>query len=96
VIVTARSALSRGCVEGHTKRRLAAESNAKFHELLVEKLKFAIAKLRHEKFGQSSERSAILEQLELQLWHDGQGLCLIAKRLERGCRAFFHHAPTIS
>lgn len=47
--------------------RLAAESNAKSHALLVEKLKFTIAKLRHEKFGQSSERSAILEQLELQL-----------------------------
>jgi transposase len=35
--------------------------------LLIEKLKFMIAKLRHERFGQSSERSAILDQLELQL-----------------------------
>jgi len=47
--------------------RLAAESEAKFHALLIEKLKYTIAKLRHLKFGQSSERSAILEQLELQL-----------------------------
>jgi len=35
--------------------------------LLIEKLKFTIAKLRHEQFGQSSERGALLEQLELQL-----------------------------
>src|SRR5262249_44201465 len=33
----------------------------------IEKLKYTIAKLRHLKFGQSSERGAILEQLELQL-----------------------------
>ena len=30
-------------------------------------MKFTIAKLRHERFGQSSERSALLDQLELQL-----------------------------
>ncbi len=47
--------------------RLAAEDKAKFNAVLVEKLKYTIAKLRHQKFGQSSERSAILEQLELQL-----------------------------
>jgi transposase len=47
--------------------RVAAEDKAKFHALLVEKMKYTIAKLRHQKFGQSSERSAILEQLELQL-----------------------------
>src|SRR5260370_8610485 len=47
--------------------RLEAESKAKFNALLIEKLKYTIAKLRHLKFGQSSERSAILEQLELQL-----------------------------
>jgi len=46
--------------------RLAAESEAKFRALLIEKLKYTIAKLRHERFGQSSERSAILEQLELE------------------------------
>jgi transposase len=45
----------------------SAESEAKFRALLIEKMKFTIAKLRHERFGQSSEKSAILEQLELQL-----------------------------
>ena len=45
-------------------RASAAESEAKFRALLIEKLKYTIAKLRHEKFGQSSERAAILEQLE--------------------------------
>ena len=48
-------------------RASAAESEAKHRALLIEKLKYTIAKLRHERFGQSSERSAILEQLELQL-----------------------------
>jgi hypothetical protein len=33
----------------------------------IEQLKYTIANLRHERFGQSSERSAILEQLELSL-----------------------------
>jgi len=44
-----------------------AEAEAKARALLIEQLKFTIAKLRHEQFGQSSERSAVLEQLELQL-----------------------------
>jgi transposase len=35
--------------------------------LLIEQMKFTIAKLRHEKFGQSSERGALLEQLKLGL-----------------------------
>lgn len=48
-------------------RASAAESEAKFRALLIEKMKYTIAKLRHEKFGQSSERGAILEQLELAL-----------------------------
>jgi transposase len=48
-------------------RASAAESEAKFRALLIEKLKYTIAKLRHEKFGRSSERSTILEQLELSL-----------------------------
>jgi len=45
----------------------AAESEAKYRALLIEQLKFTIAKLRHERFGQSSERGAVLEQLELSL-----------------------------
>ncbi|HEX9627603.1 MAG TPA: IS66 family transposase [Acidiferrobacterales bacterium] len=48
-------------------RATAAESEAKLRALQIEQLKFTIAKLRHQQFGQSSERSAILEQLELQL-----------------------------
>jgi transposase len=35
--------------------------------LEIAKLRFAIAKLRHQRFGQSAERGALLEQLELQL-----------------------------
>ena len=47
--------------------RLAAEAEAQARTLLIEKLKFTITKLRHEQFGQSSERGALLDQLELQL-----------------------------
>jgi len=49
-------------------RATAAESDAKFRALLIEKLKYTIRKLQHEQFGQSSERGALLlDQLELQL-----------------------------
>src|ERR1700731_751625 len=48
-------------------RATAAESEAKFRALLIEKLKYSIAKLRHAQFAQSSEPTAVLEQLELQL-----------------------------
>jgi transposase len=47
--------------------RVAAEGEAQYRALLIEKLKYTIAKLRHERFGQSSERGALLEQLELEL-----------------------------
>jgi len=47
--------------------RLAAEAEALARSLLIEKLKLTIKKLRHEQFGQSSERGALLDQLELQL-----------------------------
>ncbi|MET4373747.1 transposase [Bradyrhizobium sp. LB12.1] len=47
--------------------RLAAEADAQAQILLIEKLKLTIRKLRHEQFGQSSERGALLDQLELQL-----------------------------
>src|SRR5258707_8093065 len=47
--------------------RTAAEAQARHRALLIEQMKFTIAKLRHERFGQSSERSAVLEQLELRL-----------------------------
>src|SRR5437016_7477465 len=48
-------------------RAAAAESEAQYRALLIEKLKFTIKKLRHEQFGQSAERGALLEQLELEL-----------------------------
>src|ERR671918_743191 len=44
-----------------------AEAEARHRALLIEQMKFTIAKLRHEKFGQSSERGAFLDQLELAL-----------------------------
>jgi transposase len=47
--------------------RVAAEAEAQARTLLIEKLKLTIKKLRHEQFGQSSERGALLDQLELQL-----------------------------
>ena len=47
--------------------RLVMEAEAKARTLLIEQMKFIIAKLRHERFGQSSERGVLLEQLELQL-----------------------------
>jgi transposase len=47
--------------------RLVAEAEAQAGSLLIEKLKLTIKKLRHEQFGQSSERGALLDQLELQL-----------------------------
>ena len=47
--------------------RLAAEAEAQARTLLIEKLKLTIKKLRHGQFGQSSERGALLDQLELQL-----------------------------
>jgi transposase len=47
--------------------RLTAEAEAKARALLIEQMKFTIAKLRHEQYGQSSERGTILEQLELRL-----------------------------
>jgi transposase len=46
-------------------RNLEAEARAR--ALLIEQMKLTIAKLRHERFGQSSERGAALEQLELRL-----------------------------
>jgi transposase len=44
-----------------------AEAEARHRAVLIEQMKFTIAKLKHERFGQSSERGAVLEQLELQL-----------------------------
>lgn len=49
-------------------RAMAAETNARDQALLIEKLEHQIAQLRHERFGQSSERRGLLDQLELQLF----------------------------
>src|SRR5437773_9340571 len=46
---------------------IAAQSEAQHRALLIEKLKSTIKKLRHEQFGQSPERGALLDSLELQL-----------------------------
>jgi transposase len=48
--------------------RLAAEAEAHARAVLIEQLKFTIAKLRRERYGASSERSErLIAQLELQL-----------------------------
>jgi transposase len=54
------------CLEAEAKAR-NAEAEVRARELLIEQMKYTIAKLRHERFGQSSERGAVLEQLELSL-----------------------------
>lgn len=59
-------AADRARLEAEVKAR-NAEAEVRARELEIERMKFTIAKLRHERFGQSSERSAVLEQLELQL-----------------------------
>jgi transposase len=62
LIIAQRQALSTA-----EQRAAVAESEAQYRALLIEKLKFTIRKLRHDRFGQSSERGALLDQLELQL-----------------------------
>jgi len=48
--------------------REAYRAKVRDQVLLIEKLEHQIAQLRHERFGQSSERRALLDQLELQLF----------------------------
>jgi transposase len=59
-------AAQRARLEAEVKAR-NAEAEVRVRELEIERMKFAIAKLKHERFGQSSERGVVLEQLELQL-----------------------------
>jgi transposase len=69
LIIAQRQALSAAQaarLEAEAKAR-NAEAEVRARELVIEQMKYTIAKLRHEQFGQSSERSAVLEQLELQL-----------------------------
>src|SRR5882757_10737997 len=48
--------------------RQAHRAEVRDQALLIEKLEHQIARLRHDRFGQSSERRALLDQLELQLF----------------------------
>ncbi len=75
LIVAQRQALSAAEI-----RAAAAESEAQYRALLIETLKFTIRKLRHDRFGQSSERGALLlDQLEL-LDQQHPVLCLALRR----------------
>jgi transposase len=47
--------------------RLAAESDRRILDIEIERLKLEIARLERERYGQSAERSARIEQLELSL-----------------------------
>jgi transposase len=62
MVIAAQSAR----LEAEVKARNAA-AELRARELVIEQMKYTIAKLKHERFGQSSERSAVLEQLELRL-----------------------------
>jgi transposase len=62
MVITAQAAR----VEAEAKAR-NAEAEVRVRELMIEQMKFTIAKLRHERFGQSAERGVVLEQLELEL-----------------------------
>jgi transposase len=59
-------AAQRARLEAEVKAR-NAEAELRVRELVIEQMKYTIAKLKHERFGQTSERSAVLEQLELRL-----------------------------
>lgn len=48
--------------------REAYRAELREQALRIEQLKQRIARLQHDRFGQSSERRALLEQLELQLF----------------------------
>jgi len=50
------------------------------HALLMEKLKYAIRKLRHERFGRSSESGTLLDQLEPRAHHFGQNRTHVVTR----------------
>jgi transposase len=62
MVLAAQTALVEAQAKAHN-----AEAEVRARDLLIEQMKFAIAKLKHERFGQSSERHGVLEQLELSL-----------------------------
>jgi transposase len=49
-------------------RAMALKTNTRDQALLIDKLEHQIARLRHERSGQSWERRVLLDQLELQLF----------------------------
>ena len=69
LLIAARDERDCAKAELHQARAEAddALARAKTLTLLIEKLKFQIAKLRHDRYGQSRERHALIEQLELEL-----------------------------
>ena len=77
--------------------RLAAQSEAQYRAVLIEKLKFAIKKLRHERFGQSAERGVLLEQLELELadLEEDAGQAEAAARIAAAAASAEHEGPRV-
>jgi transposase len=69
LLIAARDERDCAKAELHQARAEADDAlvRAKTLTLLIEKLKFQIAKLRHDRYGQSAERHALIEQLELEL-----------------------------
>jgi transposase len=58
----------RAALAAEREARIAAEARATGAEAMIAHLKLVIAKLRHDKFGASSERGRkLLDQLELEL-----------------------------
>jgi transposase len=68
-VETLKAMLVEALAESAAAQLKARNAEAEAHALAleIEKMKFTIAKLRHEQYGQSSERSAFLEQFELKL-----------------------------
>lgn len=68
-VETLKAMLAEALAASATAQLKARNAEAEAHALAleIEKMKFTIAKLRHEQYGQSSERSAFLEQFELKL-----------------------------
>jgi transposase len=62
--------------------REAYRAELREQALRIEQLKQRIAKLQHERFGQSSERRALLEQLDLQLFELEEDQAQAETRLE--------------
>ena len=62
--------------------REAYRAELREQALRIEQLMQRIAKLQHERFGQSSERRALLEQLELQLFELEEDQAQAETRLE--------------